>query len=255
MTPPSMILDRAARDAGQLRELPLAEVRGTTSHPNQVGRLLPLSVHQATVPQPAVSLSVQGPPLCGRAASPARCGVMPGDSDAAEGCSPFRLCRPAATVCGRATGVVDGPHRGASSQDCASRTSASKQVRSPVWQAAPTWSTTTSSASPSQSRRTSRTCCTLPGGVALAPVLAAAAAPVGRAAGRQGPVQRLVVHPADHQHLAAAVLLHDGGHQALAVALEARREGGVQWRGRGHPHIVTAGQLRCWAAHEACSWV
>ena len=43
-----------------------------------------------------------------------------------------------------------------------SSTSASKQVRSPVWHAAPVWSTTTSSVSPSQSSRTSRTCCTCP---------------------------------------------------------------------------------------------
>ena len=37
-----------------------------------------------------------------------------------------------------------------------------KQVRSPVWQAAPSWSTSTSSASPSQSSRTPRTHCRLP---------------------------------------------------------------------------------------------
>ena len=40
--------------------------------------------------------------------------------------------------------------------------SASKQVWSPVWQAAPTWSTMKSSVSPSQSRRTSLTHCTWP---------------------------------------------------------------------------------------------
>src|SRR5699024_11424441 len=44
----------------------------------------------------------------------------------------------------------------------APRSPASKQVRSPVWQAAPTWSTRTSSASPSQSSATERTCWTWP---------------------------------------------------------------------------------------------
>jgi hypothetical protein len=36
-------------------------------------------------------------------------------------------------------------------------------------------------------------------------------------------VQRLVVHPADHQDLTGVVLLHHGGDQAGVVALE---EGG-----------------------------
>src|SRR5215472_3263814 len=43
-----------------------------------------------------------------------------------------------------------------------SSTSASKQVRSPVWQAAPTWSTRTRTASPSQSRATDLTHCWCP---------------------------------------------------------------------------------------------
>ena len=50
--------------------------------------------------------------------------------------------------------------RSAIAASSSSSTSASKQVRSPVWQAAPTWSTLTRSVSPSQSRRTSRTCWT-----------------------------------------------------------------------------------------------
>jgi hypothetical protein len=44
----------------------------------------------------------------------------------------------------------------------ASSTAASKQVRSPVWQAAPTWSTLTSRASPSQSSATDFTHCWCP---------------------------------------------------------------------------------------------
>ena len=35
-------------------------------------------------------------------------------------------------------------------------------VRAPVWQAGPSWSTLTSTVSPSQSRRTSTTCCRWP---------------------------------------------------------------------------------------------
>ena len=40
----------------------------------------------------------------------------------------------------------------------ASRMSSSKQVRAPVWQAAPVWSTRTRTVSPSQSRATDLTC-------------------------------------------------------------------------------------------------
>jgi hypothetical protein len=37
-------------------------------------------------------------------------------------------------------------------------------------------------------------------------------------------VKRLVVHPADHEHLAAVVLLHDCAHEAVDIALQARRD-------------------------------
>ena len=53
------------------------------------------------------------------------------------------------------------------------------------------------------------------GGLALDPVLLAGPAPVRRPAGGQGAVQRLVVHPAQHQHLAGVVLLHHGRHQPV----------------------------------------
>ena len=35
-------------------------------------------------------------------------------------------------------------------------------------------------------------------------------------------MKRLVVHPADHEDLTAVVLLHDSGHKAVDVALQAR---------------------------------
>src|SRR4029079_12472191 len=41
----------------------------------------------------------------------------------------------------------------------------------------------------------------VPGRVALDPVLLAAARPIGAPAGGKGAMQRLVVHPAEHQHL------------------------------------------------------
>src|SRR4051794_21671946 len=51
----------------------------------------------------------------------------------------------------------------------------------------------------------------VPGGLALHPVLAPAARPVGGPARGQGAAQRLVVHPGDHEHLTGVVLLDDGG--------------------------------------------
>src|SRR5699024_11355047 len=77
-------------------------------------------------------------------------------------------------------------------------------------------------------------------GVALAPVLAAGAGPVGGAPGGQRAVQRLVVHPADHQHAMVGGVLHHGGEQSVRVALETGREVGVDagggngGGGRGH---------------------
>ena len=47
-------------------------------------------------------------------------------------------------------------------------------------------------------------------------------------------MERLVVHPAEHQHLAGVVLLDDGGHQPVAGALESCRDGWV----KGHAAIV-----------------
>ncbi len=54
-------------------------------------------------------------------------------------------------------------------------------------------------------------------GLALAPVLLAAAAPEPGPAGLQGPPQRLVVHPGQHEHGARSLLLHDGGDQPVGV--------------------------------------
>lgn len=38
----------------------------------------------------------------------------------------------------------------------------------------------------------------------------------------------LVVHPADHEHLAAVVLLQDGTYEAVGVALQTCGELGVE---------------------------
>jgi len=110
--------------------------------------------------------------------------------------------------------------------------------------------------------------------VALAPVLLPTARPEGDSALGQGAVQRLVVHPPDHEHIARVVLLDDSGDEAVLVALEqggdVRAEGG----GVGHPDILPpprpaannssgAGAGRwsegetqtacCWATQESCS--
>src|SRR3954453_22447722 len=66
------------------------------------------------------------------------------------------------------------------------------------------------------------------GGLALHPVLAAAARPVRRPACRQGAVQRLVVHPREHEHLTGVVLLDDGGDQPRRIAAQERGDLGGQ---------------------------
>src|SRR4051794_27838770 len=77
----------------------------------------------------------------------------------------------------------------------------------------------------------------------LHPVLAPAARPVGGAAGGQGPVQRLVVHPGEHQHLTGVVLLDHRGHQAGGVAAQQLGDDGVEGRDRGHgPSLPHRGQ-------------
>src|SRR5690606_21737689 len=98
----------------------------------------------------------------------------------------------------------------------------------------------------------------VPGGLALDPVLLPGAAPVGGAARREGAVQRLVVHPPEHQHLPAVVLLHDRGHQPVGGAAEPVGDGGVE----GHSPTIQRGRRvgvpaaapdPSWATHEACS--
>src|SRR6478609_6010942 len=58
------------------------------------------------------------------------------------------------------------------------------------------------------------------GGVPLAPVLLAGAGVERHASGGHGAVQGFVVHPAEHEHFVRVILLHHGGHQARAIALE-----------------------------------
>src|SRR5262245_28930777 len=53
--------------------------------------------------------------------------------------------------------------------------------------------------------------------LALAPVLLTAPAPEPGAAGCQRAFERLAIHPADHQHLACALFLHDRGDEAVGV--------------------------------------
>src|SRR5580693_2793285 len=86
----------------------------------------------------------------------------------------------------------------------------------------------------------------VPGGIALHPVFLAAARPVGTPAGGKGAMQRLVVHPSEHQHFAGVVLLGDGRDQAGRIPLQPGRDGGVKHRCflfplvRGAPRTRTA---------------
>ena len=80
------------------------------------------------------------------------------------------------------------------------------------------------------------------GGVALAPVLATAARPEGHPPRRQRAMKCLVVHPADHEHLSAVVLLHDSTYEAIDVALQPPDhiggQGGLRrGRARGGGHV------------------
>src|SRR5690606_15072054 len=74
------------------------------------------------------------------------------------------------------------------------------------------------------------------GGPTLPPVAAAAAGPVGGPAGGQRPVQRLVVHPGEHQDLAGAVFLHHRGDQAVGVAAQPGGDRRVEHAAARAPH-------------------
>ena len=65
-------------------------------------------------------------------------------------------------------------------------------------------------------------------GVTLTPVLPAAAGPERHPSRCQGAMKRLIVHPPDHEHLTTVVLLDDGTHQTVGVALKSRCDLGGQ---------------------------
>lgn len=66
------------------------------------------------------------------------------------------------------------------------------------------------------------------GGVTLAPVLSATARPEGYASAGKCSAQCLVIHPAQHEHLAVVVLLDDNGEQSVAITLKSRRNIGIE---------------------------
>ena len=57
-------------------------------------------------------------------------------------------------------------------------------------------------------------------GRALDPQLFAAAAEEGGLAGGERLLERLAVHPGEHEHLAARCVLHDGGREPLLIEFE-----------------------------------
>ena len=69
----------------------------------------------------------------------------------------------------------------------------------------------------SQSSATSTTSSVWPGGLAFFPEALLAAAEEHRAAARQRLLERFAVHVRQHEHGAAVGVLHDGGHQAVAL--------------------------------------
>ena len=83
------------------------------------------------------------------------------------------------------------------------------------------------------------------GRVALAPERLARARPVDRAAGVDGELQRLCIHPRQHQHFAGIVLLRDGGKEPRIITLEALCDLWVK-RGVGgrHAPIVPVGRRK-----------
>ena len=108
--------------------------------------------------------------------------------------------------------------------------SASRRSRcaSPVWQTsavAEAASASTSTVSSSQSTRACATCEPVARRLALGPQRVAGAAEEGHVAGAAGDVPGLLVHEADHQHLAAVGVLHHRRHQAVQFREIDRRHG------------------------------
>src|SRR5437588_845285 len=81
-------------------------------------------------------------------------------------------------------------------------------------------------------------------GLPLAPVLLAGTAPEPGPARRERAPQGLLVHPAQHQHLAGAVLLDDGGHEALGVVGDLGHVGVARLDGCGGGHGPMVGGLQ-----------
>src|SRR5882757_3190054 len=90
------------------------------------------------------------------------------------------------------------------------------------------------------------------GGGAFDPLFAAGPREIGALAGLQRAGQRLVVHPRDHQDVAAAALLHDGGEQAVGVAFEARRDIGIE----RHRTVIPSAAMACftWPMVNCRKW-
>src|ERR1700692_2104231 len=90
------------------------------------------------------------------------------------------------------------------------------------------------------------------GGGAFDPLFAAGPREIGALAGLQRAGQRLVVHPRDHQHVAAAALLHEGVEQPVGVAFEARRDIWIEC----HRTVIPAAAMACftWPMVNCRKW-
>src|SRR5438067_90725 len=90
-------------------------------------------------------------------------------------------------------------------------------------------------------------------GLALAPVLLAGPAPEPAPSCRQRAAHGLLVHPAEHEHLAGVVFLDDGRQQAVVIELQLAEVALVDpdRRGGGHDLMLGALQIQAGAALDA----
>ena len=162
---------------------------------------------------------------------------------------------------GLAPGEVGGDVSASACPGVASSGWVSKQECAPVWQAGPTWSTRTRRASPSQSSADGPDPLHVPGGVALAPQLLPAARPERHPAGRQGAGQRLVVHPADHEHAPVSCCWTTAATRPAASRLSSAATSGSSWVDCGVPAVTGpfsrtadwSAPVRAGSAHRARS--
>ena len=124
-------------------------------------------------------------------------------------------------------------------------------MRSPVWQAGPSWCTLATIVSASQSTQQLGPMLHMAAGVALAPELLARTAPIHHAALAERAFERGAVGPGDHEHVTGVgVLGHDRDQAAVVVGQRVEIHGRAVRFGR-HGQRLTG---RSWAASASLIW-